>query len=149
MNDALEWLIRKGGYFYRPNMSGYTTAKHEAGRYTKEDAEREARIEPWHMKAIHENEWPDDKISAKLSTLAAENERLRADLAAAEQARAVAEHNLALREASVAGLRKLIGEMVALMARASEASSRSEDVRTSWCESRAHLIARAKGAAAS
>jgi len=86
MNDALEWLIRKGGYFYRPNMSGYTTAKHEAGRYTKEDAEREARIEPWHMKAIHENEWPDDKISAKLSTLAAENERLKAMVAEMEGA---------------------------------------------------------------
>lgn len=64
-----EWLIRKGGYFYRPNFCGYTTSKHEAGRYTKEDAEREARVEPWHMKAIHESEWPDDVASRASPTV--------------------------------------------------------------------------------
>jgi hypothetical protein len=32
------YLIRKGGYFYRPNAQGYTTCKHEAGRYTIDEA---------------------------------------------------------------------------------------------------------------
>jgi cell division protein FtsB len=54
--DAREWLIRKGGYYYRPRFCGYTTSPAEAGRYTKEEAEREAAVEPWHMKAVHENE---------------------------------------------------------------------------------------------
>lgn len=54
-----EWLIKKGGYFYRPNKCGYTTSKLEAGRYTKEDAEREAAVEPCHMSAIHESDVPD------------------------------------------------------------------------------------------
>lgn len=60
MSETKEWLIRKDGYFYRPNRAGYTVTKSEAGRYTKTEAEREARIEPWHMKAIHEDEWPDE-----------------------------------------------------------------------------------------
>jgi hypothetical protein len=54
--DAREWLIRKGGYYYRPRFCGYTTSPAEAGRYTKEEAEKEAAVEPWHMKAVHENE---------------------------------------------------------------------------------------------
>lgn len=107
-----QWLIRKDGYFYRPNFRGYTTAKHEAGRYTKADAEREASVEPWHMKAMHEDEWPDDPTSAKLSGIAAENAALKEQLAAAEQARAVAEANLELRSMSNEGLRQLIGEMI-------------------------------------
>lgn len=32
------YLIRKGGYFYRPNAQGYTVSKAEAGRYTLEEA---------------------------------------------------------------------------------------------------------------
>lgn len=32
------YLIRKGGYFYRPNAQGYTTSKAEAGRYTLAEA---------------------------------------------------------------------------------------------------------------
>ncbi len=32
------YLIRKGGYFYRPNAQGYTGCKAEAGRYTLEEA---------------------------------------------------------------------------------------------------------------
>jgi hypothetical protein len=32
------YLIRKGGYFYRPNAQGYTISKAEAGRYTLADA---------------------------------------------------------------------------------------------------------------
>lgn len=54
-----DWLIRKGGYFYRPGFCGYTTEKDQAGRYTEAEARREAAVEPWHMKAIHESEWPD------------------------------------------------------------------------------------------
>ncbi|MCB5201704.1 hypothetical protein LH464_04325 [Neorhizobium sp. T786] len=38
---AEDWLIRKNGYYYRPNSQGYTCFVHEAGRYTKEDAEAE------------------------------------------------------------------------------------------------------------
>lgn len=34
-----EYLIRKGGFFYRPHSSGYTCSPAEAGRYTLDDAE--------------------------------------------------------------------------------------------------------------
>lgn len=40
------WLIRKRGYFYRPDRKGYTANVHEAGRYTREEAEATARIDP-------------------------------------------------------------------------------------------------------
>lgn len=37
--DAVRiWYIRKGGYFYRPNASGYTEEPAAAGRYTYEEA---------------------------------------------------------------------------------------------------------------
>ena len=82
------WLIRKDGYFYRPNKSGYTTSKAEAGRYNEADAKRECEIEPWHMKAIHENEWPDDPVSKdindKVARLTAEITTLRARLETVE-----------------------------------------------------------------
>lgn len=67
--DAREWLIRKDGYFYRPNCQGYTTSKFEAGRYTREKAEAEASVEPWHMKAVHQDEWPDDAPSITVREL--------------------------------------------------------------------------------
>lgn len=35
-----EYVIRKGGYFYRSAAAGYTAAICAAGRYTKEDAEK-------------------------------------------------------------------------------------------------------------
>ena len=40
MVDATEpmYLIRKGGYYYRPNSQGYTVSKDEAGRYTLKEA---------------------------------------------------------------------------------------------------------------
>ncbi|KKX29228.1 hypothetical protein [Rhizobium sp. LC145] len=60
MSEALVYLIKKGSYFYRPNKQGYTSFKFDAGRYTKDDAEAEAAIEPWHMKAVHQDEVPDD-----------------------------------------------------------------------------------------
>lgn len=62
-SSPADWLIRKGGYFYRPNKAGYTTRKSEAGRYTEADAKAEAQIEPG-MKAIRAEEWPDDPASS-------------------------------------------------------------------------------------
>lgn len=40
------WVIRKRGYYYRANRSGYTASPLEAGFYTQAEAEAEARIEP-------------------------------------------------------------------------------------------------------
>lgn len=60
MTEPREYLIRKGSYFYRKNCCGYTEFKFDAGRYTKEEAEREASVEPWHMKAIHQNDVAPD-----------------------------------------------------------------------------------------
>jgi hypothetical protein len=34
------FLIRKNGYFYRPDSAGYTTSKADAGRYTLEEAHK-------------------------------------------------------------------------------------------------------------
>jgi hypothetical protein len=36
--DREVYLVRKGGYFYRPNAQGYTSNPDEAGRYTWEEA---------------------------------------------------------------------------------------------------------------
>ena len=65
MSEAKEYLIKKGFYFYRPNSQGYTSFKFDAGRYTKADAEREAAIEPWHMKAIHQDDIPEETAPDK------------------------------------------------------------------------------------
>jgi len=35
-------VIRKGGYFYRPNWCGYTASIYEAGRYYRSEAEKHA-----------------------------------------------------------------------------------------------------------
>jgi hypothetical protein len=35
-----QFVIRKGAYFYRPNSQGYTADIAEAGRYSREEAER-------------------------------------------------------------------------------------------------------------
>ena len=58
VNEPHAWLIRKGGYYYRPNRAGYTTSKAEAGRYTEAEARKEADIEPWHMSAVHADDSP-------------------------------------------------------------------------------------------
>lgn len=52
MSVEKNYLIRKGGYYYRANYCGYTREISSAGRYTREEAEREASIEPWHMEAV-------------------------------------------------------------------------------------------------
>lgn len=53
-------FIRKNGYFYRSDKSGYTGEVLHAGLYTKEDAEREARIEPGNIKAVPVTEYLDE-----------------------------------------------------------------------------------------
>lgn len=58
-----EWLIRKGGYWYRPNCQGYTIDPGEAGRYTKAKADAEASVEPWHMKAVHISDAPSTPLT--------------------------------------------------------------------------------------
>lgn len=40
------YLIKKGAYYYRPQWSGYTISKLDAGRYTLDQAQSEQRIEP-------------------------------------------------------------------------------------------------------
>ncbi|AWY09290.1 hypothetical protein vBRpoSV10_168 [Ruegeria phage vB_RpoS-V10] len=44
-NCASKWVIRKRGYFYRPNSQGYTGSVSEAGLYTEEEAKKHALID--------------------------------------------------------------------------------------------------------
>lgn len=83
-DEPREWLIRKDGYYYRPNCQGYTTRKIEAGRYTKQKADAEAAVEPWHMSAIHQDEVPDEPAVADF---AAQIAALEAELAEAKAER--------------------------------------------------------------
>lgn len=80
-DDAEEhcYLIKKGGYWYRENRCGYTANKYDAGRYTKAEAEAEAAIEPWHMRAIHQDDVEDDSPAATLQEVRAENAWLRGE----------------------------------------------------------------------
>ena len=50
MDEHIDWeedrdfvVIRRRGYFYRPNWRGYTSSIHEAGRYDRTEAERHAK----------------------------------------------------------------------------------------------------------
>ncbi|MER9911650.1 hypothetical protein NKJ71_13555 [Mesorhizobium sp. M0050] len=86
---SAEWLIRKGGYFYRANWCGYTTVKAEAGRYTEAEALREAQVEPWHMSAIHQDDVQDPAGDYNVAEIARLKEALsesRAELAQANKA---------------------------------------------------------------
>ena len=77
MTEALDHLIKKGSYFYRPKKQGYTGFKFDAGRFTKSDAEAECKVEPWHMKAIHQDDVPDDTAPDKhISGMTAEIKKL-------------------------------------------------------------------------
>lgn len=49
--ETQDWVIRKRGYFYRPDRAGYTGNIYEAGRYTEQEARAEASIEPKCMSA--------------------------------------------------------------------------------------------------
>ena len=60
-----EWLIRKSGYFYRPNRSGYTQDVAAAGLYTEDEAKAEARVEPETISAHHASEWSDQIRQAR------------------------------------------------------------------------------------
>lgn len=62
--EPREWLIRKRGYYYRPNRAGYTASVAEAGRYTEAEAKAEANIEPKIMSAVHELEVEGGGVSS-------------------------------------------------------------------------------------
>lgn len=51
-----DWLIRKSGYFYRPDFSGYTQEVVAAGLYTEAEAKRESQIEDT-ISALHVSEF--------------------------------------------------------------------------------------------
>lgn len=74
------YLIQKGSRYYRPGANGYTSNIHEAGRFTREQAEREAAVQPGNISAI-----PDPGPGASLS------DRQKAVLGRLRQAAAVDE----------------------------------------------------------
>jgi len=51
VRDHLIWNNTREG-FYRPDRAGYTTRIQNAGRYTKAEAEAEARVEPGNIFAV-------------------------------------------------------------------------------------------------
>jgi len=63
------WLIKKGGYYYRPNWSGYTVSALDAGRYTRSQAESEQRNEPENFTIDPAPETVPDGIGMALVTL--------------------------------------------------------------------------------
>ena len=88
--EAQDYLICKRGYWYRPNRSGYTSLDYEAGRYTRSEAEREAAIEPWQIRAVPIASLPESSVLT-LTT--------RAERAEAGQAKAIDERDWAAKEA--------------------------------------------------
>lgn len=82
-----KYIIRKGGYFYRPNSQGYTINASEAGRYTLVEAERlthpNGKDGPRDgLSFLHEDELPPLTTQAQRNAeLEAENARLRKTLA--------------------------------------------------------------------
>ena len=63
------WLIRKGGYYYRPNWSGYTASALDAGRYTRSQAEAEKINEPENFTIEQAPETQPDGIGLALVRL--------------------------------------------------------------------------------
>jgi hypothetical protein len=85
-----EWVIRKGGYFYRPSAQGYTSSLAEAGRWSKADAEDHITNG---VTIHHVSEFPaslssapqvtDDAVDAALSTwfsIEGKENSMRADM---------------------------------------------------------------------
>lgn len=66
-----DWLIRKGGYFYRPNAQGYTASIQEAGRFSEVEARAHAAASSGEVTAHSADDFPIE---------AGELERLRAAL---------------------------------------------------------------------
>lgn len=73
-----DWVIRKRGYFYRPNRAGYTSSIHEAGRYTDSEAKAEAKVEPWRISAHPASEFLPVAASGQDHEGLVERLRLRA-----------------------------------------------------------------------
>lgn len=83
------WLIIKRGYYYRPESSGYTAIKSEAGRYTLEDtAARFPNESDSGLSFIHEDDAPDyspacdaiTKMQHRSKLIAAERDALKAEV---------------------------------------------------------------------
>ena len=84
------YLIRKGGFYYRPKCSGYTSSAITAGRYTLEEAERYTHPNGPDgprddMTFIHEDDVPDPEWRL-VASLNARIAALEAELAAAREA---------------------------------------------------------------
>ena len=81
------YLIRKNGYWYRPNSCGYTASTIQAGRYTLKDAIKITHpngpggprdgMEFYHEDTINDEDW------RAFSALSAERDALKAELAEA------------------------------------------------------------------
>ena len=76
LNLNKEWLIRKRGYYYRPNRAGYTSSVLEAGRYTEQEAKDEAKIEPGKITAVHFSE-VDSRYGRVIDEFDAVNEMVK------------------------------------------------------------------------
>lgn len=65
-SGAKDWVIRKSGYFYRPNRCGYTASIFEAGRYTQAEAQAEVAHEPNCMSAWRASEFEPAGLDEEL-----------------------------------------------------------------------------------
>lgn len=109
MSDEAKYLVMKDGYFYRPNAQGYTLYKFDAGRFTKEDAEKHAAVEPWHMAAVHEDDVPDEREPDKfISGLHVEISELKRQLATAQKVDEQQTADFIKDKAEIARLRKAL-----------------------------------------
>ena len=72
----VDWVIRKGAFYYRENCRGYTDEPADAGRFTEVKARWEASIEPHNIKAMHESEMLSSPLQDARIALAAAEARL-------------------------------------------------------------------------